>query len=344
MSDAFARLRPSIHGRRFGLTSTPGELLVDGMSILAGGGAQGNSWYVRPVTGSDTNDGRSPTSAFKTVAKAHSAATASNNDVVYLIAEGASGTASDTTDYQSATLVWSKNLTHLIGICSPTDWSQRARIAQLSSATGVSPLVHVTANGCYFANFSIFHGVADATSLIALTVSGNRNVFDHVGIFGIGNASQVTAGGKSLLLDGAGGATENSFRHCTIGLDTIARDNTVTEINATGGASRHYFEDCFIDAYVSNAGYTFLTIGANGIDRSLIFKRCIFSSKSSNKSITLTSAFSIPAISQGAIILKETALMVDGGTAVWDSSSRGIIWNDGAAVAASGAGGLMTNK
>jgi hypothetical protein len=302
----------------------------------------GNYFFCKPGTGAggaDGNDGKTVGTAVATVAHALSLCTAGNNDVVFLIAS--SNTAANTTDYQSATLDWNKDGTHLVGINAGSRWSMRSRIAQLSTATGVSPLVKVSANNCYIANIEIFQGVADATSLIAVEVTGQRNVFANCCIQGMGNATQVTAGGMSLKLTAA---SENLFSNCLIGTDTIARDQNVTEMDVITGSTRNYFRNCIFDSYLSNAGFAAVTIGTNGIDRELVFDNCQFWAKSSNKSITQTAVFSIPAISQGAIVLFNSTFFTDGGTGgVWDANARGIIFNNTVAAAASGAGGEMTN-
>jgi len=323
------------------LTNFPFGVSSFGIPVMGGAAIPftGNYWFVKPITGLDGNSGTNPQAALKTLSRAKELATANNNDVIFLISE--SNTAANTTDYQSATLTWDKDLTHLIGIGAPSQFSQRARIAQLSTATGLTNLVNITANACYFANFSIFQGVADATSLVAAQVTGQRNVFQNVTIAGIGNATQVTAGASSLKI--AAGA-ENYFANCTIGQDTISVDQNCTILSCTTAATRNTFENCLFDAYLSNAGFASVTIGTNGIDRTLSFKNCQFWAKSTNKAVTQTSVFSIPAISQGAIVLDNSTFFTDGGTGgVWDSNARGIIWNNTPAAAASGAGGEMTN-
>jgi len=324
------------------LTNFPHGIASFGVPVLPGVGGlpfTGNAWFVKPSSGADGNSGNSPSSALKTISRALTLATANNNDVIYLIAE--SNTAANTTDYQSATLTWNKDLTHLVGVCAPSQFSQRARIAQLLTATGISPLMNITANGCYFANFSVFQGVADATSLVNVQVTGSRNAFQNVTFAGIGNATQVAAGAASLKL---AGASENIFTNCVIGQDTISVDQNCTALWCTSSATRNSFVNCVFDAYISNAGFATVTIGANGIDRTMDFNACQFWAKSTNKAVTQTSVFSIPSISQGAIVLKDTSFFTDGGTSgVWDSNARGIIWNNAPAAAASGAGNEMTN-
>lgn len=325
-------------------TNFPNGLASFGIPVVPGGipfGPTSKVFFVAPGTGSDGNKGTDIRKPLATLSKAHSLMTANSNDVCFLIAQ--SNTASATTDYQSATLDWSKDLCHLIGIGAPGKFSQRARVAQLSTATGLTSLMTVSADGCIFANFSIFHGVADATSLVALKVTGTRNYFSGMHIGGMGDTSktQSATGGASVWLSGA---SENTFKDCVIGLDTATRDADGTEILCASGASRNWFEDCLIDSYIDAAGFAAVTIGTNGIDRGLYFKRCLFMTKSTNKATAQTSVFSIPAISQGAIILQDTYAMCDGGAAEWDSNNRGIIWTNAVAAAASAAGGVMTNQ
>jgi len=300
----------------------------------------GKAWFVKPSSGSNSNSGKSPRKAFQTLAKALEMATVGSNDVVYLIAE--SDTAASTTDYQSATLDWNKDLVHLVGIGAPSAVSQRARIAQLSTATGLTSLVTVSADGCIFKNISIFQGVADATSLVACKVTGTRNYFENVHFAGIGDATQSAAGAASLKLDGA---QENVFKNCVIGVDTVNTDADGTNLLCDTAATRNKFEDCLFQLFITAAGASRVTIAdATGIDRWLWFKNCQFMSESVNKSVDMTEVFNVPAgISQGKIVLQNCSAMDDGGAPVWTAGTEGIIWADMVAPAASAAGGLMTN-
>ncbi len=95
---------------------------------------QGQIWHVKPKNGNDTNSGRTANHAFKTLAAALAAATANQNDIVLLYGE--SNTSADTTDYQSATLDWNKDLVHLVGVGGGAHLAQRARIALASDYVG----------------------------------------------------------------------------------------------------------------------------------------------------------------------------------------------------------------
>lgn len=327
-----------------GLTKFPNGISSFGVPVFGTGGyvTQGTVYFVKPSSGNDGDDGLTPDTAFKTLAHAHTTATASQNDIIFLFAE--SNTAASTTDYQSATLTWSKDMVHLVGVTAPSAVSQRARIAQLSTATSVLPLMNITANGCYFANFQVFQGVADAGSYVCVQVTGSRNVFENVHFAGMGDTSktQSVAGCASLKLDGA---AENVFKECVIGLDTATRDADATELLCDTAATRNKFEDCLFQSYIDATGAAFVTVAdTTGIDRWLWFKNCLFLSESTNKTVDMAEVFDIPAgISQGKIILQDCAVADDGGAPVWTAGTEGIIWANMSAPTASAAGGLMTN-
>lgn len=317
-----------------------GPLHVDGVPVHGVIPTQGKSIFVKPSTGSDINSGLSADNAIKTLAQAQTLATANQNDVVYLFAE--SNTASATTDYQSATLDWAKDLVHLVGVGAPVAVSQRSRIAALSTAAAISPLVTFSGDGCIIRNIQIFHGQASASALICAKVTGTRNYFENVHFAGVGDVTQSAAGACSLKIDAG---AENVFRHCVIGLDTISRDADATEILFDTNATRNLFEDCFITSYISAAGFASVTVAdATGIDRWQIFKNCLFMTDSTNRAVTQDQVFSIPSISQGRIILMNSYYNTDGatGAGVWATTGVGAIWNNSVAAAGAAAGGEMT--
>jgi hypothetical protein len=228
------------------------------MDVLKGIGrswvvdAPGRAIWVKPVSDNDGNTGLKPAAAVKTLAKALTLATANKNDVVYMVAEGNS--ASATTDYQSATLTWNKDGVHLVGINAGPRLSHRSRIAFISTYATASNLFTVTAKGCYFENLEFFAGVADANPTGCLLINGGqRNHFKNCHIAGIGNDNNDIAGAYSLYLKG--NATENYFEDCVIGCDTISRGsaNSIYEIymdtdtGVVSGAkpARNIFKGCY---------------------------------------------------------------------------------------------------
>lgn len=234
-------------------------------------GFTGNYWYVKPHSGSDSNTGTSPGTAFATLAKALSSATANNNDVVFLISE--SNTAANTTDYQSVTLDWNKDLTHLIGVNGGPFLGQRSRIANLSTAAALNPMVKVSANGCLIQNIELFQGTpASGTTSIALQVTGQRNSFINCQISGNGDLTGVAdvSGSRSLKVSGG----ENYFNHCYIGLDTVIRATQTTEVEILTGA-RNVFENCQFETYTSLSTFKMISV-ATDTDRFVKFNNCDF--------------------------------------------------------------------
>lgn len=326
-----------------GVTNFPGGIMAAGVLLPSGAAgipAGGSHFWVRPGTGSDSNDGTSPDTAKKTVAAAFALATANKNDVIHLVAE--SNTGSATTDYLSAAFDWNKDLTHLVGECAPTLVSQRARIAQASTATTVT-MFTVSANGCIFRNLQFFQGVDSATPKTCVAVTGDRNVFDTCHFAGIGHATMVAAGARDVLLSGA---EECRFDNCTFGTDTIARNQNVTSVEFDTAAARTSFRGCLFAAHVSNAGYCPVTVtGATGFDRWNLFRECLFTNTSTNRGTGITKIFALPTdMAQGQVVLDRTYFTnPDAGTGgVWASVS-GIVFNMSPAPAASGVGGEMTS-
>ena len=232
---------------------------------------QGNVYWVRPRTGSDAFDGLSSQKAFQTVAHALNVATANQNDVIFLCAE--SNTAANTTDYQDATLTWNKDLVHLIGINSGPFLGQRSRISARSTAAALAPMVNVTANGCLFSGIEFFQGTpASGTTSICVQVTGQRNVFNACQISGNGDLTGVAdvAGTRSLKISGS----ENLFKNCYIGLDTVIRATQTAEVEISAGA-RNTFDGCQFESYTSLSTFKAVTI-ATGCDRWMKFKNCEF--------------------------------------------------------------------
>ena len=107
----------------------------------------GNFFWVDGTNGSDGNTG-GPQDPFKTLTQAQNACLAGNNDVVFF-----SGTFSP-----SATFVWSKNNTHLIGldICGPYPVPTISVASTAATSGAFSPLVNVTATGCIFKTSQLY--------------------------------------------------------------------------------------------------------------------------------------------------------------------------------------------
>lgn len=233
---------------------------------------QGNIWHVRPKNGLDTNSGKSTVQAFKTLAAALAAATANQNDIVLLYAE--SNTAADTTDYQSANLDWNKDMVHLIGVNSGAMLGQRSRVAPKSTVTAFANLFTLSANGCYIQGIEFYQGAMNTNPSAAstcVTVSGQRNHLKNCQISGIGDATLDDADSNSLTITGS----ENTFEECYIGLDTVIRATSVTEVVLSGTPTRNLFLRCQFHTYTSGSTFKMVTI-PTGMDRFTKFIDCDF--------------------------------------------------------------------
>lgn len=276
-------------------------------------------YFVDPARGSDDNSGLSPETALAGIEAAEAKCVANQHDTVIYIA-GSSGV------NLAAALTWDKNYTHLIGIAAPTRVAQRARIFQTSTLTGASPLLTISATGCIFANFYIFQGVDDATSLINVSVTGGRNYFENVHFAGGGHASQAIDGGASLKLDAA---EENTFVNCTIGVDTIDAATGMMGLLFDGEAHRNLFEDCIFRMRAGNTGAGFVeVIDATGIDRDNTFRRCSFINNSTSND--MASAFVIPAMGEPRALLLQDCMFHN--VTKLDANDRGVLFGNMGAI------------
>jgi hypothetical protein len=285
-------------------------------------------YFVDAATGSDGNDGLTPDNALATIIAAEDKCVANRHDTVFYIASGSSVN-------MTAALTWDKNYTHLIGICAPTMVAQRARIFQLSTLTGASPLFNVTATGCIFKNFYCFQGVNDAASLINWQFSGGRNYVENVHFAGGGHATMAVDGCTSLRIVGSSG--EHTFVNCTFGVDTIAAATGVRCLSMTGGTPRNIFRNCNFLSYASAGGAMFVeweTLSA--VDRYMIFDNCSFINTGAT---TIDSAFVMPA---GAPAHRRCFLKDCWGYGFtdWDASARGYLYVSGGTATAGGFAGL----
>ena len=293
----------------------------------------GGKWfYVDGANGSDSNDGRSPEAALKTISAAYALCTTGKNDVVCVLA-------STSGINEAAAITWSKNLTHLIGMGAPTHAAQRTRI--VCNAADISPFITISGYGCIFENLYLWQGQDDAHSLILVSVTGNRNYFRGVHFAGGGHATQAINGGMSVQISGG---SENLFERCTFGVDTVTTATGMCALSfaATGGAARNVFRDCLFTLYSGHAGTIFVELlGNSGIDRYTIFERCRFINLSGT---AMTEAINVAA---GFDATNKRLLMIDCeliGATDWDTNDRGIVYlNSGTRTGGGNAGILLVS-
>ncbi len=292
-----------------GFTNYPNGLMSQGMPLMNGVpyGPTSKTFFVSGAEGSDGNDGTTPKKALASVSKAHSLMRAGKNDVCFLMGNGqTSGTARET-----ATITWSKDACHLVGVAAPGLVAQRARISTASGTTDVTPIITVSGDGCMFSGIHFFQDFATSATNVCMNVTGFRNVFLNCHIAGGGNATAAgNAGMRSLIVDSPGTEGENYFKGCTIGLDTIARGGAASaEIEFKSATNRNIFEDCLILARTTGNAHRLVTIGSAGISRWVIFKNCVFWEDTTGGGTTMTEMFDAPANCGGLILMQNCTVV-----------------------------------
>ncbi len=317
----------------------------NGIPMFPGGGlpmTQGKFIHVKPYSGSDDNNGKSARKAVKTLSKALSLATANQNDVVLLYAEN--NTAGSTTDYQSSTLTWNKDMVHLIGVGAPSPMSNRARIAFLSTYSTASNLFTLSANACIIANVAMFAGVSDTNPTGCLKVTGSRNVLYNCHIAGIGHDNNDIAGAYSLYLYGV---EEMLVQNCRIGLNTIsAGTNANSEILMSNTVKNVFFKDCTIYRRIEHASNHPLVkiAAATSLDEFVMFRNCAFISTSVNYATSNAAVFKFVATPTQGLIFVVDSVAYNGTTAgKWDAddSDKIVILNNVASADTDGLGRLV---
>lgn len=264
-----------------------------GMPLYGFGGIlpfTGNIFFVDEANGSDGNTG-GPGDALKTIGAAYAKCISGNNDVVFL-----TGTA-----HISATLVWGKDKTHLMGLAPNLLSQARARISQTGS-TVFTPLISFTGSECIWRDIGTFHGFANASAQVCVAVTGQRNEFTRCLFGGMGDATAAAqAGGRSLTISGGG---ENTFTDCQIGLDTITSSAANASLELLAATTRNFFRRCIFPRMTSSATTLMVkTAAAAAVDRFTIFDSCLFVNAIQSTSTQMTVAFSMVAAAGGMMLL-----------------------------------------
>lgn len=290
------------------------------LQLLAAGlfPTQGNVYVVNPRTGSDNQDGTFQ-SPMQSIAAAYARTVTGQNDIVYLTAAG--NTAAATTAYQTETLVWAKDLVHLIGVNGGPFIGQRSRIAMQSAYAAATNLMTVSGNGCLISGIELFAGVASALPTGCLKVTGQRNTFRKSQISGMGNSANDIAGAYSLSLSGA---AECLFEDCYIGLDTVTLGAAAnSQILCGAQATRNVLRNCKVATYTNHAtNNNFLRAPTGSLDRWLIFEDVQFLNPIDAASTNLTQAFIVASDGGGGVYLVGPRTGFIGATD-WNSTDSG---------------------
>lgn len=229
-------------------------------------GPNSNIFCVDPQTGSDSNAGTSFEKPLATLAAAYGKCTANQNDIVLLIG-GPTGNA------LAEPLDWAKGYTHLIGLSADLPGvGQRARVTG-SSALDLDYLVDFQGQGCIVKNVQFFNGGDADEDSGAVKVSGGRNHFINCMFAGMGHVTPAArAAAYSLTVTGE----ENTFEHCSIGLQTIIRAAANAELILSGNCYRNKFIHCEFLSWSVTAGKVLVKFASGSVPWTTQFENCLF--------------------------------------------------------------------
>jgi len=261
-----------------------------GLPMIAG------DWYfVDPTSGSALMSGKSPDEAYASIVTAYASCTSGAGDGICLLSRGT--TAAGTTSYITLanTITWSKHGITVYGVCAPTFYNQRARIA--NSGTDVINPINLTGNNNTFMNVSFVNGHVGGgtTQSAALKISGGacRNAFiscDFKNVQGTADAYKC-----DLWLSNA---HENTFKDCNFGSASFDAGNNASchiYMDGTSGNAQNLFDHCTTIAQVSTGtAFGCLKSGAiTALNGTNIFRDCIFNVWQANTGLTAMTSWYI---------------------------------------------------
>lgn len=173
---------------------------------------------------------------------------------------------------QTDNVVWSKNMTHLIGMAPPSLMNMRPRLT--ASTAAVTSLFTVSGYGNLIANMYFPYGGDSAAMLNIATFSGERNSVMNCHFLPI-HATPLDQAGF-IGVDVA--CNEMTFKNCTFGGDSVAWTNgaLVRLYGAADRSCRVVFENCDFIVNADNAQVVFLSTVAGMGEGAVRFKNCNF--------------------------------------------------------------------
>jgi len=121
------------------------------------------------------------------------------------------------------------------------------------------------------------------------------------------------------------GGSENVFRNCTIGVDTVKRTAANSVLLFDGSSSRNQFIECRIVSWAETNTYVIVKIADNaGCGRYTIFDRCHFYNFWANHADKLNEVFDIPATTATFDVILKDCLVT--GADEWDAGDSDGLW------------------
>ena len=200
-------------------------------------------------------------------------------------------------------------------------------------------LLNISGDNNSFFNIYVANHGSNAYAVGSVLLSGMRNAFLNVHMYGAGHATPAAVtGAYDLELDGS---SENTFYGCMLGSDTTVRDAVNANIRLDGTCGHEKFIGCEIRSHSENAGHgAIMCVDITGFADVIVFKDCWFINTKPNGMSALTSAFIGSKPNSGYLLLDGCSLL---GWAAWDSAAgNDRVFVANSAAVASGGGGIAT--
>jgi hypothetical protein len=212
----------------------------------------------------DLRKNADPTKLHSTLNLGEAAITSAQNEIVYLTPE----------QHSIATAItWDGSYTHLIGMTKPS-YFYSGVYPEIKASANMSPMITVSGNGCYFANFTLNYGRGYSTNPVGLKVTGGGNTFEGIHFDGPQNATEA-ASQYSIMVWNQGDGTV--FKNCSFGCHWQSMtQGYLMQFGHGASAPTTVFEECI---FLMNAGATtpyFMRIQPDTSTGILVFKGCQF--------------------------------------------------------------------
>jgi hypothetical protein len=236
---------------------------------------KGNVYFVDYGSGSDGYDGKTPTSAKKTLAAAYALVTTNNYDTIYLIGSS--------THVLTAMLTVAKNRLSIVGL----DGSPGRRYGQAAKvslgitgvATNIATMLNTGVRNV-FSNINFQNAETVAEGLYCVAEGGEFAQYNSCNFY---KSSKLNVTGAAELACNGDSA---EFNNCTIGSTANAIVGAIIRpcvtfsrglASAADGARDVSFRNCIFARKCGDAANNFLYgAEANCIERMLLIENCVF--------------------------------------------------------------------
>lgn len=214
---------------------------------------------------------------------AYAAVTSNNNDVICLGANGS--------HTLSASIAWSKNRVHVIGMDGGDHLVQQGAKVQITGTTAAASVITVTGVRNSFRNIKFIQGSTSASALTCVVDQGEGTVYKNCSFtFGVVNNLGGTTAHEFVA-----GCDSATFLNCTFGSDTLLTSAARSVFLIKSGATEfksNILKDCTWVISSSSAGAAFVKLNAvtDILFSNLFINPCFVASVDSAGGVLVTDA------------------------------------------------------